>query len=496
MKEKELILAIDQGTSGSKAVIFDREGNIISDGRAPLKSLYPREGYVEQTGEDIYQSVLEAVRNSVNQAEERGYDRTDIRCAGISNQRETFLLWDRQGKPLHNAVVWQCKRSIDVCRSLQEAGREELIRSRTGLFIDPYFSGTKLTWLVRNVPAIADAMKSGNAFFGTVDSWLLYRLTGGREYKTDYTNASRTLMFNIKELKWDTDLLEILGLEGLNLPEALPSASDFGRSDFEGVFSSPLPLSGILGDSHAAAFGERCFEAGDAKATLGTGSSILMNTGSFVPPEKTSMVSTICWSTSEKVSYALEGIIVSCGSTLNWISSALGFFKDGREADQIALSLEDNGNVYLVPAFSGLGAPWWKMEAKGEIHGLSFGSDKKHIVRAGLESIVYQLTDVILAMKADSGSTLKSLQIDGGISSSPFVSGMAASLLPLELYRCTLKEASALGAALMAGLGAGLYASVEDIAKLPYNREHITKQSDPAAETSYKRWLEILKELS
>ncbi len=496
MKHKELILAIDQGTSGSKAVIFDKKGNIISDGRASLNSYYPAEGFVEQKGEELYSSVLEAVKNSVKQAEEKGYARDQIRCAGISNQRETFILWDRNGKPLHNAVVWQCKRSIDICRELKEKGHEDFIRSQTGLFIDPYFSGTKASWMVKNDPEIARAVKEGNAFFGTVDSWLLYCLTGGASYKTDYTNASRTMLFNIRELIWDDELLKILGLEGLNLPEALPSSSDFGSSDFGGLFSKPLPLSGILGDSHAAAFGERCFATGDAKATLGTGSSILMNTGDMVDPDKTSMVSTICWSTNNKVSYALEGIIVSCGSTLNWIGSSLGFFSDGREADEIALSLENNGNVYLVPAFSGLGAPWWKMEAKGQIHGLSFGTDKRHIVRAGLESIAYQLADVIGAMKKDSGADLNSLQIDGGISSSPFISPIMAALLPLELYRCTLKEASALGAALMAGLGSGLYNSVDDIAELPYNREHIAKVKDPAAEQSYKRWLEILKELS
>ena len=462
----------------------------------PLTSHYPQEGYVEQTGKELYDSVLEAVAASVDQAEKNGYSRNEISCAGVSNQRETFILWDKNGTPLHNAIVWQCKRSIEICLELKEAGHESKIRSKTGLFIDPYFSGTKMAWLVRNNPDIARAVKEGEACFGTIDSWLLYRLTEGREYKTDYTNASRTMLFNIRELKWDTELLEILGLKGLNLPEALPSSTHFGSSDFDGLFSSPLPITGILGDSHAAAFGERCFASGDAKATLGTGSSILMNTGDIVEPEKTSMVSTICWSTADKVSYALEGIIVSCGSTLNWISSSLGFFESGKRADEIALSLKDNGNVYLVPAFSGLGAPWWKMEAKGQIHGLTFGSDKRHIVRAGLESIAYQLADVINAMKTDCGSDLNSLQIDGGISSSPFVSPLMASLLPLELYRCTLKEASALGAALIAGLGCGVYNSVDEIRELPYNREQIEKITDPVAEQSYKRWREILKELS
>ena len=490
----KLILAIDQGTSGSKAVLFSTAGEIISDGRAPLESCYPADGYVEQKGEEIYRSVLEAVKNSVESAEAKGYSRSDILCCGISNQRETFLVWDKSGLPLHNAVVWQCKRSIQTCHDLKD--HEKLIRSRTGLFLDPYFSGTKMVWLNENDETVKKAVAEGRACFGNVDTWLLYRLTGGKEYKTEYTNASRTLFFNLKTLEWDREILQTLGLEKLNLPELHPSDTLFGSSNFEGLFDKELPITGILGDSHAAAFGERCFEPGDAKATMGTGSSILMNTGELISPDSTKMVSTICWSTREKVSYALEGIIVSCGSTLNWISDALGFFKDGREADDIAMSLKDNGNVYLVPAFSGLGAPWWKMEQKGEIHGLTFGTDSRHIVRAGLESIAYQITDVIGAMKRDSGANLNSLQIDGGTSSSPLIKEMLAALLPLQLYRCTLKEASALGAALISGLGAGVFSSIEEIATLPYEREYIEKQDNPVTDHSYSQWLKILQNLS
>jgi glycerol kinase len=493
--KQDLILAIDQGTSGSKAVLFNTTGEIISDGRAPLGSIYPQDGYVEQSGAELYSSVLNAVKNSIDEAEKKGYSRKDIRCCGISNQRETFILWDKEGNPLHNAVVWQCKRSIKLCLEMKSQGLEKEIREKTGLFLDPYFSGTKVSWLNKYNEKVARAIRSGSAYFGTVDTWLLYCLTGGREYKTDYTNASRTMLFNIRTLDWDEEILRTMGLEGLNLPEALPSSSLFGSSDFGGIFPAPLPISGILGDSHAAAFGERCFHPGNAKATLGTGSSILMNTGAMVAPEKTKMVSTICWSTTENVSYALEGIIVSCGSTLNWISSSLGFFSSGKEADQIAMKLKDNGNVYLIPAFSGLGAPWWKMEQKGQIHGLTFSSDKNHIVRAGLESIVYQVADVIHAMQKDSGSKLKSLQIDGGISVSPFIQDMMASLLPLDLFRCTLKEASALGAAWMAGLGIGIYDSIDDIERLSYNYKHIKKEENLEYQKTYSKWVDILKGL-
>lgn len=494
--DKTLILAIDQGTSGSKAVIFNSRGDLISDGRASLVTSYLKNGFVEQCGKDLYHSVLEAVENTVSELEKKGYSREDIRCCGISNQRETFILWNKEGKPLHNAVVWQCKRSIQICMDLKSEGYEETIRNKTGLFLDPYFSGTKVSWLNKNDKKTAKAISSSQAYFGTVDTWLLYCLTDGREYKTEYTNASRTMFFNLQSLVWDKEILKIFDLEKLNFPEVLPSDSNFGFSNFGGLFTKALPITGILGDSHAAAFGERCFNPGDAKATIGTGSSILMNTGKLIPPIKTKMVSTICWSTQKQVSYALEGIIVSCGSTLNWLSSNLGFFNNGKEADEMAMSMKDNGNVFLVPAFSGLGAPWWKMEQKGQIHGLTFTSDKKHIVRAGLESIAYQVCDVIKAMKKNSEADLKSLQIDGGISSSPFIQEMLAALLPLELYRCTLKEASALGAAFIAGLGAGIYNSVEEIGKLYYNREHITKKGNQIYEDSYKKWLEILEGLS
>jgi glycerol kinase len=495
MKKQELILAIDQGTSGSKAVLFNRAGELISDGRAALDSIYPRDGYVEQSGTELYDSVLEAVKHSLNAAETKGYSPDDICCCGISNQRETFLLWDKEGKPLRNAVVWQCKRSIDLCLEMKAMGLEKKIRKKTGLFLDPYFSGTKVSWLNKNDEKIKRAIKNGTTYFGTVDTWLLYCLTEGREYKTDYTNASRTMLFNIRTLEWDQEILEIMGLKGLNLPEALPSTRTFGETNFNGLISRPIPVSGILGDSHAAAFGERCFQPGDAKATLGTGSSILMNTGKMVDPEKTNMVSTICWSTEREVSYALEGIIVSCGSTLNWIGNSLGFFKDGQEADDIAISLPDNGNVYLIPAFSGLGAPWWKMEQKGQIHGLTFSSDRRHIVRAGLESVAYQVTDVIHAMKDDSGTKFTTLQIDGGLSSSPLIKEMLSSLLPLKLYKCTLKEASALGAALIAGLGNHLYHSVEEIQGLSYNQEHIKQKKNLEYQKTYSRWIEIVEGL-
>jgi len=491
----KLILSIDQGTSGSKAIIFTDEGEILCDGRAPLASYFPAEGFVEQNPGEIYKSVIDAVSDSLSQLDSTSYKISDIQCCGISNQRETFLLWDRQGIPLTEAVVWQCKRSVSICKELKDNLKENFFRKKTGLFLDPYFSGTKLIWLYRNLEPVRMKIESGEALFGTVDTWLLYNLTAGESYKTDYTNASRTLLFNLKTLQWDKEILTELHVSSLKLAEVLPSAACFGESDFKGLFERKIPITAMIGDSHAASFGERCFANGTAKATMGTGSSILLNTGEYVDPEQTSMVSTICWSTEDKVAYALEGIIVSCGSTINWMSDKLGIFKTDKEADQIADSLEDNGNVYLVPAFSGLGAPWWKMNQKAQIRGLTFGSDFRHIIRAGLESIVYQITSVIREMEKDSGSSLATLQIDGGVSSSPFIGQLLADLNTTKIIRCKVKEASALGAALLAGLQSGIYSSIEKLPESKYDDDLILRQDNKQIIRSYEKWLSIVEEL-
>ncbi|HAK44889.1 MAG TPA: carbohydrate kinase [Spirochaeta sp.] len=489
------ILAIDQGTSGSKAIIFNNSGEICFEGRAPLKSFYPSEGRVEQDPDEIYRTVLSAVRGAAEAFTAAGNNPKDIACCGISNQRETFVLWDKAGCPLAPAVVWQCKRSIPVCRRLLDEGYEKLIREHTGLFIDPYFSATKVVQLCEENPEIRRAVDSGEAYFGTVDSWLLFRLTGG-VHKIDYTNASRTMLFNLKDLSWDNELIELFGLSGLKLPEAVPSGADFGCSDFDGIFARPLQITAMIGDSHAAAFGEGCFEKGAAKATMGTGSSILLNTGELVEPADTTMVSTICWSTEEQVSYALEGIIVSCGSTLTWLRDQLGLFNTSAEASEIAMQTGSSGTVILIPAFSGLGAPWWKMSEQASIRGLSFESDKNHVIRAGFESIVFQITDVLHAMEKDANRALKSIRIDGGVSESSFVMSSIAELNKAEIRRCRLREASALGAALMAGLKGGVYESIEQLKKLKYDDEIITETEDnQELQNKYEQWVETMRGL-
>jgi glycerol kinase len=469
------LLAIDQGTSSTKTIVFDSGGNVIAKATEPLKTFYLEGGFVEQDPEEIYINVLTSVKNCLTEFEYNGGNLADIKTCGISNQRETFVVWDEDGKPLHNAVVWQCKRSLSVCADLKLKGFEEQIKERTGLIIDPYFSGTKLIWLYQNKPKIKAAVDSGRAYFGTVDTWLLYKLTEGQQYLTDYTNASRTLLFNLHNLQWDSELLAKFELLKLNLPKLLPSSADFGESDFEGLFPNGIAIQSIIGDSHAAAFGEGCFSAGIAKATLGTGCSILMNIGDKPKASGNGMITTICWSTEQQVDYALEGVIVSCGSTIEWLKNDLGLIADVRETETMAEAIADNNGVYIVPAFSGLGAPYWQMARKASINGLTFDCNKNHVVRAALESVAYQIKDVITAMQTDAGLQLEELTVHGGLSANQFVTGFLASMLDCRLVRSDMPDISALGAALLAGLKAGIFADLNAIKKLGLQKTTITK---------------------
>ena len=486
------ILGIDQGTSGTKALLFDEAGKAVAKGSETLKTFYLENGHVEQDPEQIVENVLAAVGKCLEAFLGSGGRLQEIRACGISNQRETFVLWDAAGKPLYNAVVWQCKRSVDICVRLRADGYEDNIKARTGLLIDPYFSGTKLVWLYENNAVVRTAIDAGDAFFGTVDTWLLYRLTNGDSYYTDHTNASRTLFFNLDGLCWDPELLDIFGLSRLRLPEPRPSSDAFGHTDFNGLLPAPIPITGMIGDSHAAAFGEGCFSSGEAKATLGTGCSILMNTGPTCMESRGGMISTICWSTADTVHYALEGVIVTCGATLEWLKNELGLFTDSRQTEEMAGAIKDNGGVYLVPAFSGLGAPHWQMDRKASISGLTFGSGKNHIVRAALESIPFQIKDVIVAMEAYTALPLVKLMVDGGISANTFVTQFLADLLEKEVVTIGEPDISALGAAYMSGLGAGVYPSIEHLRSL--NTEKKTRVPTPGNKTAvyYEGWLEAL----
>jgi glycerol kinase len=486
------ILAIDQGTSSTKTILIDQDGKSFAKGSEPLKTNYLANGFVEQDPEETFQNVLTSVKKCLGDFKAKGGAVDTIQVCGISNQRETFILWNDRGEPLCNAVVWQCKRSIGICERWKKDGYERLIRSTTGLLIDPYFSGTKLIWLYENDRNVKDAIDKGEAYFGTVDTWVLYKLTKGKSYFTDYTNASRTLFFNLHDLNWDKDLLQTFGLTNLNLPQPKTSSSFFGKTDFIGQLPSEISIGAMIGDSHAAAFGEGCYTPGTAKATLGTGCSILMNIGDRPKESEKGMITTICWSTEEKTQYALEGVIVTCGATIEWLKNELQLFGSSGETEAMATSVPDNGGVYIVPAFSGLGAPHWDMNRKASIHGLTFGTNKNHIVRAALESIPYQIKDVLAGMESDSRIVLQQLMVDGGISANRFVVGFLADLLSKPVVNIGISDVSALGAAYLAGLQQKIFNSLHDLVKL--NSENIvTNPSEhEKIESWYKDWKHIV----
>jgi glycerol kinase len=487
----QYILAIDQGTSSTKTIIFDDKGILIARATEPLKSYFSDNGFVEQDAEEIYNNVLSSITKCIESFVSLGYNKNEITTCGISNQRETFVLWDENGKPLYNAVVWQCKRSIGICERLKNEDTVKLIKKKTGLIIDPYFSGSKIMWLNENNERVRKAITNGKAYFGTIDTWLLYKFTGN--YNTDYTNASRTLLFNLTTLSWDDELLQLFGLSNLKLPATNPSAWSFGESTFGNIFEKPITITAMLGDSHAAAFGEGCFEAGTAKATLGTGSSILMNIGSQPKESENGMVTTICWSTSGRVDYAFEGVIVSCGSTIEWLKNDLRLIDDVRDTESIALSVTDNNGVYLVPAFSGLGAPHWDMNRKGSITGLTFSANANHVVRAALESIPYQIKDVVVAMEKDAGIELKELMVDGGISSNKFVLQYLADLLGRTIVSMGMADVSALGAAYMAGLHSKIFESIEQLKTLNTDKTFTIPVEDEFVNRNYMEWQAVIK---
>jgi glycerol kinase len=485
---QKYILAIDQGTSSTKSTVFDRSGNAVAKGLVDLDTQFIDGGLVEQDPLGIYQNALASVKNCLNDYQSKGLDINDIASVGISNQRETFVVWDEAGNPLYNAVVWQCKRSVAVCERLKAEELNDEIKQRTGLIIDPYFSATKLIWLYENNLKVRAAIDEGRAYFGTVDTWLLFKLSKGARYLTDHTNASRTMFFNLKTLQWDKYLLDIFGLSKLNLPEVCSSSFNFGTSDFEGLFGHPMPIDAMIGDSHAAAFGEGCFEKGQAKATLGTGCSILMNAGADVPDGGEGLITTVCWSTPALVNYALEGVIVSCGSTIEWLRRELGLFSDVKQTQDMANSVTDNNGVYIIPAFSGLGAPYWDMNRKAEIQGLTFSCNKNHIVRAGLESIAYQIRSVIDAMKDAGQLDLQELIVNGGIINNKFVLELLTNLLNRPLSY-GISDASGLGAAYLAGLQAEIFKDLDDITGLLKPKSTMMPvANDAAIAENYKTW--------
>lgn len=456
--EKKYVLALDQGTTSSRAIIFDKDQKIVAMAQKEFTQIYPKEGWVEHDAVEIYSSqygvMIEAIVKS-------GIDPAEIAGIGITNQRETTVLWDKTtGRPVYNAIVWQCRRTADICDGLVARGLDKYIKESTGLVVDAYFSGTKIKWILDNVEGVREKAEKGEILFGTIDSWLVYKLTGGKVHVTDYTNASRTMLFNIHTLEWDKKLLEELDIPASILPQVLPSSHIYGYADIQGV---SIPISGIAGDQQAALFGQRCFEKGDAKNTYGTGCFLLMNTGTTPYQSNSGLVTTIAVGIDGKVEYALEGSVFVGGAVIQWLRDEMRFLTESRDAEYYAQKVSDTGGVYLIPAFTGLGAPYWDMYARGAIVGITRGTKREHIIRAAQESIAYQSLDLVKAMEKDTGMALNVLNVDGGASRDAFLMQFQADILDKKVQRPIVKETTALGAAYLAGLATGLWNSRDEL---------------------------------
>ena len=453
------ILAIDQGTTSSRALLFDKEGAPVSVGQQEFQQHFPADGWVEHDADEIWQTTLSCCHVAMSKA---GAEANDIICIGITNQRETTIVWDRKtGKPIGNAIVWQDRRTSDYCDSLREIGHSEVIQSKTGLLLDPYFSATKLRWILENVPDARTRAENGELAFGTVDSFLLWKLTDGKSHFTDATNASRTMLFNIVEQQWDSELLTMFDVPAAVLPEVKDCAADYGNSATE-LFGAAIPITGMIGDQQSAAFGQGCFVNGSAKSTYGTGCFLLLNTGEQIVKSSNKLLSTVAYRLANKTCYAIEGSIFTAGATIQWLRDELKLIATVEESEQLARGTADDLKVYLVPAFTGLGAPYWDTNARGSIFGMTRDTGIKEIVTAGLMSVCYQTKDLVEAITAD-GASLNSLKVDGGMANNNFVNQKLADLLDCEVQRPTITETTALGAAYIAGLQAGVFSSLEEI---------------------------------
>ena len=488
------ILALDQGTTSSRAIIFDESGAEISSSQREFTQYTPRESWVEHDADEIWASQLAVAREAIGEVDA---DINSIVAVGITNQRETTVLWDRNtGVPVERAIVWQCRRSMDICRRLKEAGHENFIRNRTGLMLDPYFSGTKIRWMLDENPELAVRAQEGDILFGTIDTWLLWKLTGGKVHATDVSNASRTMLMNLKTGGWDGEILKILDIPIAMLPEIKPSVGFFGETD-PLLFGRSIPITGIAGDQHTALFGHRAFDPGDVKNTYGTGCFMLMNVGEQPLHSPGGLLSTVAWGMNGKLTYALEGSVFMAGAVLQWLRDDLGLVSSVQEIDRLSEEVDDTGGVYLVPAYQGLGTPWWSSEARGALTGLTRASKKAHVCRAFLESIAYRSRDVIDVMIADSGRELKRMRVDGGVTNSGILMQFQADLLDIPVERPSSVEITALGAALMAGLGSGLWNSIDDLKGLPDTDTIFKPQmSEERRNKLYGGWLEMVKKIT
>ena len=484
---KKYIMALDQGTTSSRAILFDKEGNIIATSQKEFTQIYPKPGWVEHNAMEIWGSQSGVMREVL---ETNSISPYEIAAIGITNQRETTIVWDKNtGKPIYNAIVWQCRRTSEICDEIEANGYKDMIKDKTGLILDAYFSGTKIKWILDNVEGAREKAENGELLFGTVDTWLIWNLTRGKVHVTDYSNASRTMLYNIKELKWDDEILELLNIPKSMLPEVKPSSCIYGNTDEQMLAGAQIPIAGCAGDQQSALFGQTCFEEGSAKNTYGTGCFMLMNTGEKPVESKNGLLTTIAWGVDGKVEYALEGSIFVGGAVIQWLRDELKILYNAKQSEFYATSVEDTNGVYVVPAFTGLGAPHWNMYARGCVMGLTRGANREHLVRASLESIAYQVKDVLHAMEEDSGLKLAGLKVDGGASANNFLMQFRSDILDTNINRPKVVETTALGAAYLAGLAVGFYSSKDDIK----NSWIIDKEFKPNMEEAkranlYKGW--------
>ena len=480
------VLALDQGTTGSTAILFDLEGRPVAKGYQEFPQYFPHDGWIEHDANEIWESVLRATSEALAQVD---IDTRDIAAIGITNQRETLVAWDRStGQPLCRAIVWQCRRTADYCQELRQLGLETVIRDKTGLIIDPYFSGTKMRWMLQEVPAVAEAAAKGHLCFGTIDSWLISRLTGGAVHATDVSNASRTMVYNIHEQRWDPELLKLFGIAEDSLPRVLPSAGEFGKTSGNWLFPAGIPIAGVAGDQQAALFGQGCFEVGATKSTYGTGAFLLMNTGEMAATNTQGLLTTIAWALGdEPLQYAVEGSIFVAGAAVQWLRDSLGLITSAAETEALAAAVSDTGGTYLVPAFTGLGAPIGTL-CPGIFAGITRGTTKNHLVRATLESIAFQTKDVVELMCSETGIAVDKMRIDGGASANNFLAQFLADILNVTVERPAVTETTALGAAYLAGIGCGLWTKADLVAKQQIEQRFTPKMVEAERTAHYQGW--------
>ncbi len=485
------IMALDAGTTSNRCILFNEAGEMCSVAQKEFTQHFPKPGWVEHDALEIWSTQLEVAQKAMANL---NVTAADIAAIGITNQRETTIVWDKTtGEPIHHAIVWQCRRTSEYCDSLKEKGLTDTFRAKTGLVIDAYFSGTKLHWLLENVPGARERAERGELLFGTVETWLIWKLTGGKAHVTDYSNASRTMLFNINTLQWDDEILAELNIPKCMLPEAKPSSCVYGETLAQ-FFGAPIPISGAAGDQQAALFGQTCFTPGEAKNTYGTGCFMLMNTGEKPVFSNNGLVTTIAWGLDGKVEYALEGSIFVAGAAIQWLRDEMRLIDSSPDSEYMALKVKDTNGCYVVPAFTGLGAPYWDQYARGTIVGLTRGVNKYHIIRATLDSLCYQTNDVLQAMKADSGIELAALKVDGGASANNYLMQTQADLIDAPVQRPRCVETTAMGAAYLAGLAVGYWASKEDVIK-NWAIDRTFEPSIPAEEreTRVKHWKKAVK---